>query len=68
MRHIVSKSVIVFYLQFFADIKIFVASVIVLIHQSQTTIDRRDFQRFQKMPFGLTKAYDEWSRMMRLEV
>ena len=52
----VSKSVIVFDLKFFADIKIIVETVIVLIDDSHATISRWNLQHLQQMPLGPSKV------------
>ena len=58
MRQMESKSIIVFYLQFFTDIEIVVKSIIVLIDDAHAAIGRRNFQPIQQMPFGTAKVMD----------
>ena len=50
----ISKSVIVFYLQLLADIKLSV--IIIEINQLEATINRWNFQDFQQVPFRLTEV------------
>ena len=50
-----SKSIIILDIQFFADIKIIMETVIVLIDDAKATIGRGDFQRIHQMPLGASK-------------
>ena len=51
-----SKSIIIFYLKFFADVEIIVETIIILIDYAKATIGRRDFQRIQEMPLGASEV------------
>ena len=51
-----SKSVIVFYWEFFADIEIIVEAIIVLIDYSHAAIGRRNLQNLQQMPFRFAEV------------
>ena len=50
-----SKSIIVFYLQFFADVEIIMESIIVFIDDAHATIGWGNFQHIQQMPLGTAK-------------
>ena len=49
-------AIIILYFQFFTDIKIIVKTVIIFVDYTQSSIGRRNLQRFQQMPLWTAKV------------